>query len=157
MGAGAPEHHLAQFNVALPLEPLDSERMSGFTAMLDLVNARADSAPGFVWRLQDDEGNATGFESARDDRLIVNLSVWETIEALRAFAYTDAEHAGVLRRRREWFEPLRTWLVLWWVPAGHIPTLAEAEQRLVLLERDGPSPRAFTFRRAFAAPAQPAS
>src|SRR4051812_30452260 len=99
MGA-ADGHHLAPGNVALPLAPLESEQLPEFVANLEPVNARADAADGFVWRLQDEGGDATSFRLLDDDRLIVNLTIWESIEALRAFAYTDAEHVAVLRRRR---------------------------------------------------------
>ena len=151
MGA-ADGHHLAQVNVALPLAPLESEQLAEFVAALDPVNARADAAPGFVWRLQDEGGDATGFRVLDDDRLIVNLTVWQSIEALRAFAYTDVGHVAVLRRRREWFDTMDTYLALWWIEAGSIPTLEDAEERLRLLEAHGPTPRAFTFRAPFAPP-----
>jgi hypothetical protein len=106
-------HHLAQINVALPLAPLESEQLADFVAQLEPVNARADAAPGFVWRLQDEDGDATSFRVLGDERLIVNLTVWESIEALRAFAYTDASHLAVLRRRREWFDRMEIYLALW--------------------------------------------
>jgi heme-degrading monooxygenase HmoA len=150
--SAADGHHLAQINVALPLAPLDSEQLAGFVAQLEPVNARADAAPGFVWRLQDDDGDATSFRVLGDDRLIVNLTVWESIEALRAFAYTDAEHVAVLRRRRDWFDRMENHLALWWIEAGTLPTLEDAEERLRLLEAHGPTPQAFTFRTPFAAP-----
>ena len=101
----ADGHHLAQVNVALPLEPLDSPRLAAFVEALAPVNAVADASPGFVWRLQTDAGDATAIRAFGDDRLIVNMSVWESVEALRAFAYGDA-HAAVLRRRRDWFARL---------------------------------------------------
>ena len=144
--------HLAQVNIALPREPLDAPLLAEFVAQLDPVNASADAAPGFVWRLQTEEGDATGIRAFGDDRLIVNMSIWESLEALRAFVYRDAAHLAVLRRRREWFERLESFLVLWWIPAGHRPTVAEAEHRLALLRDLGPSPDAFTFRRHFPPP-----
>jgi hypothetical protein len=144
--------HLTQLNIALPREPLDAPLLADFVAQLDPVNASADAAPGFVWRLQTEEGDATGIRAFGDDRLIVNMSVWESLETLRAFVYRDAAHLAVLRRRREWFERLETFLVLWWTPAGHRPTVAEADHRLALLRDVGPSPGAFTFRRHFPPP-----
>jgi heme-degrading monooxygenase HmoA len=145
--------HLAQVNIALPVEPLDAPRLAEFVAALEPVTAAADAAPGFVWRLQTEDGDATGVRAFGDDRLIVNLSVWESLEALRAFAYAHPEHKAVLRRRREWFVPAAdAFLALWWVPAGHVPPVAEAEERLDHLRRHGPTARAFTFRTAFAAP-----
>jgi hypothetical protein len=144
--------HLAQVNIALPREPLDAPLLADFVAALAPVNAVADASPGFVWRLQTDEGDATGVKAFGDDRLIVNMSVWESVEALRAFTY-GAEHVAVLRRRREWFTRLGAPVtVLWWVPAGTLPTVAEAEERLAALRADGPAPRAFTLREVFPPP-----
>jgi hypothetical protein len=146
-------HQLAQVNIALPREPLDSELMQEFVAALDPVNATADSSPGFVWRLSTEDGNATAIRAFGDDRLIVNMSVWESLDALRTFVYRSAGHIGVLRRRREWFAALgEAHVVLWWVPAGHIPSVAEAEARLESLRISGPSPRAFTFKVSFPPP-----
>jgi hypothetical protein len=120
-----------------------------FVAALDPVNARADAAPGFVWRLQTEDGDATGVRGFDDDRLIVNMSVWESLDALRAFVYRDPGHLAVLRRRREWFHKhAEAFQVLWWIEEGHVPTIAEAEQRLELLRRHGPTPDAFTFSTA---------
>ena len=145
----ADGHHLAQVNVALPLESLDSPRLAAFVDALAPVNAVADASPGFVWRLQTDAGDATAIRAFGDDRLVVNMSVWESVEALRGFAYGEA-HAAVLRRRREWFTRLgEPETALWWVPAGTLPTVADAEKRLAALRADGPTPRAFTLRTVF--------
>ncbi len=122
-------------------------------AALDPINAIADTSPGFVWRLETPEGNATAIRPYDDERILVNMSVWESIETLREFAYRSA-HADVLRRRREWFERYEgPSMVIWWVPADHIPGIEEAKERLALLARDGPTPRAFTFRDTFPPPA----
>ena len=118
---------------------------------LDPVNAVVDASPGFVWRLQTEDGNATAIRPFDDERLMVNMSVWESLEALRAFTYDDETHRAVLKRRREWFERLEIEFVLWWVPAGHIPTLEEAKERLAHLQEHGPTPHAFTFRHNFPA------
>ena len=140
---------LAQLNVGRILAPLDSDTLAGFVGELDPINALADAAPGFIWRLQTDAGNATDLRPTEDDMFLINMSVWSSLESLRAFTYTTA-HTQVLRRRREWFEQLATsHLVLWWVPAGHIPTVTEALERLDLLRRSGPTPAAFTFRTPF--------
>jgi heme-degrading monooxygenase HmoA len=144
--------HIVQVNVARPREPLGSELLREFVEALDPVNAVADESPGFVWRLQTEEGNATSLHVFDDDGLIVNMSVWESIEALRAFVYSTPAHLAVMKRRREWFERMDVYLALWWVPAGHVPTLAEAEERVTLLSAIGPSPQAFTFRRHFPPP-----
>ena len=112
-------HHLAQINVARLLAPLEAPETAGFVAALDSVNARADEAPGFVWRLQTDDGNATAVRAFDDPLVIVNVSVWESIEALEAFAYRDEGHRAVLRSRREWFErPVEAHTALWWIPQG---------------------------------------
>jgi hypothetical protein len=128
----------------LPREPLDSPLLADFVASLDAVNALADAHPGFVWRLQTDEGNATAIKAFGDERLIINMSVWETVQALADFVYRSG-HLEVLRRRRDWFAQIRPSTVLWWVPAGHIPSLTEAEERLEHLRSHGPTPFAFTF------------
>jgi hypothetical protein len=139
---------LAQLNIALPREPLDSPLLAEFVARLDPVNALADAAPGFVWRLQGDDGNATSVRGFDDDRVIVNLSVWESIEPLSDFVYRSG-HIEVMRRRREWMERVRQHIVLWWVPSGHRPAVDEAESRLAHLREHGPSPHAFTFKSRF--------
>lgn len=145
--------HLAQLNIALPREPLDTPLLTEFVEALEPVNAAADGAPGFVWRLQTADGDATGVRAFGDDRLIVNMSLWESLAALRQFVYSSRDHLDVMRRRREWFEQLgELHLALWWVPAGELPTVADAEERLALLRTIGPSPEAFTFRRHFPQP-----
>src|SRR4051794_8290492 len=149
MGGG---FHLAQLNVAIPKEPPGGPLLAEFMAALDPVNAVADASPGFVWRLQTEDGNATAIR-AFDEDTMVNMSVWESLEALRAFVYSGRAHLDVMRRRREWFdEHVEAFQVLWWVPAGHVPTVAEAGRRLLLLRTRGPSPGAFTFRRHFPPP-----
>ncbi len=145
-------YHVAQLNIGRLLAPLDAPEIAEFVAALDPINALADAAPGFVWRLQDDEGNATSFRPFDDDTLLVNLSVWESIDALADFTYRTM-HRDVLRRRGEWFTKLaEAHLVLWWVPAGHVPSLQESKERLDTLRAAGPTPEAFTFRTRFRAP-----
>ncbi len=144
--------HLAQLNVGVLRAPLDSPQLAGFVEALDPINALADRTPGFVWRLQTEDGNATAIRPFEDDRVAVNLSVWESLEALGEFVYAS-RHLDVLRRRREWFEHMaEAYLVLWWVPAGTIPTVEEAKRRLEILRERGPSPEAFTFREPFPPP-----
>ena len=143
---------LAQANIALPKEPLDSALLADFVARLDRANARAEQSPGFVGRLNDDAGDATAIRGFGDERLIINLSVWESLEALRTFVYRDAEHLAALRRRKEWFDRLDLAVALWWIPAGHVPTVAEAEERMQLLDQHGPTEQAFTFRQTFDPP-----
>ena len=151
------DYVLAQVNIARMLEPLDSPRLADFVAALDPVNAAADAAPGFVWRLQTEDGNATSVQAFRWDQagsagVLVNMSVWESVEALAAYVYSDA-HRQVLRRRREWFERVAEAVTaLWWVPRGHVPSTAEAEDRILHLRESGPTPYAFTLREHFAPP-----
>lgn len=140
------EFHLAQVNIARMKAPLDSEVMAGFVARLAEINALADSAPGFVWRLQTDEGDATYLRPYDDDRILFNLSVWKSADALKDYVYRTA-HAELLRDRRSWFEHFgASYLALWWVPAGHVPGVDEAKKRLAHLEEHGPSHFAFTFK-----------
>ena len=147
----ASAHHLAQVNIGRLVAPLESPPIADFVAALEPVNARADAAAGFVWRLQTEEGDATALR-VFDDETLVNMSVWESLEALRAFVYADREHLAIMRRRREFFERMETFMALWWIEAGTIPTLADAEERLTLLRAIGPSPDAFTFRRSYPPP-----
>lgn len=139
--------HLAQVNVGRILAPLDSPRLADFVARLPEINAVADQAPGFVWRMVDDSGaDATSLRPENDDMLLINCSVWESVEALRNFTYRS-EHLKVLTRRREWFERLADFHhALWWVPAGHHPSVDEAMDRIALIRDVGEGPGAFTFR-----------
>ncbi|HEU0075574.1 MAG TPA: DUF3291 domain-containing protein [Dehalococcoidia bacterium] len=142
-------YHLAQVNVARMLAPLESDLMAGFVARLDDINALADAAPGFVWRLQTGDGNATYLRPYDDERILFNLSVWESLEALRAFVYRS-NHSAVMRRRLLWFErPDQMHLALWWVPAGHIPSVEEAKTKLELLRTHGATAESFTFQQPF--------
>ncbi|MFI1566847.1 DUF3291 domain-containing protein [Streptomyces sp. NPDC020490] len=151
MTASVPAAHLAQLNVATLRHPLDDPRTAPFVEMLDPVNAAAEGAPGFVWRLvEEGAADATGLRPAGEN-VIVNLTVWESPEALWDFTYRSG-HLEVMRRRREWFERhAEAHLALWWVPAGHLPTVGEALERLAHLRAHGPSPRAFTFASSYTA------
>jgi Domain of unknown function (DUF3291) len=147
-----PPYHVAQCNIGRVRAPLDSPQLAGFVAALEPVNRMADEAPGFVWRLQTEAGDATAIRAFEDDMLLLNMSVWVSIEALAEFTYRTP-HRDVMRRRREWFERLAdVYLVLWWVPAGTLPTVVEARARLEALRRDGPTPQAFTFHSPFPPP-----
>jgi len=149
--------HLAQLNVARLRHPIDAPETSEFVANLDPINALAEASPGFVWRLQDDSGNATSIHPTPDPLFIVNLSVWESIATLEDFVRRSA-HAAFLRRRREWFErSTDAYLVLWWIPAGHEPSVDEAMSRLEHLRAHGPTANAFTFRHRFDPVLSPAS
>ena len=147
-----PEYHLAQANVARMRGPLDSPVMTGFVARLAEINALADAAPGFVWRLQTGDGDATSIRAFDDERILLNLSVWESAEALRDYVY-QSRHQELLRQRRDWFETMDpASVVLWWTPVGHRPGVSEGVERLDQLRRNGPGPAAFTFRARFPAP-----
>jgi hypothetical protein len=142
-------YHLAQVNIATMLAPLDSPIMAGFMNQLDEINALAERSPGFVWRLKTDDGDATAIRAFDDDKIIINMSVWHSVEALYEFAYYS-KHVEPFRRRGEWFERMDTpILALWWIPAGHLPTTNEARERLRYLELHGPTPYAFTFKKRF--------
>jgi len=144
--------HLAQLNIARARAPLDDPLIAEFTARLDAANALAEHSLGFVWRLQSDAGKATDIRAFDDSRITVNMSVWKLLESLFDCTYRTA-HAVVMARRREWFERLENaHLVLWWIPAGTLPNLAEAKERLAHLDRHGPTARAFTFRQRFPEP-----
>jgi len=141
--------HLAQLNVGRLRAPLESPMIDDFRNNLGRINALAEASPGYVWRLQDDSGNATGIKVSDDELEIINLSVWESVEALADFAYRSG-HVELLRRRRDFFEPpAQPILCLWWIPEGTIPTVEEAIARLEHLRAHGPTPTAFTFRTRF--------
>ncbi|QDE91099.1 hypothetical protein BHS06_20170 [Myxococcus xanthus] len=146
--------HVAQLAISLAREPLDHPLMQDFVAQLRPVNELADRSPGFVWRLQTDEGNATGVRGFDNPLILLNMSTWESVESLFDFVY-KSEHVVPFRDRRKWFLPVEgPPYVLWWVPAGHLPTVAEAKERLDLLASEGPSSRAFDFRRRFPPPGE---
>jgi hypothetical protein len=141
--------HLAQVNIGRARGVITDAVMQGFVARLEEINALAERTPGFVWRLQTEDGNATAIRPYADDRIMINMSVWSDLESLRGYVFRSA-HVEVMRQRREWFERFEgVYLALWWVPAGHRPTLDEAVKRLAHLEAHGPAPFAFSFRQAF--------
>ena len=145
-------HHLAQYNIARLVAPLDDPRLADFVEALDRINELGDRSPGFVWRHQNPDGNSTSTRVRGDDAIIINFSVWESVESLFEYAFRSA-HVEVYRRRRQWFEELReAYAVLWWVPAGHAPSVEEADERLDYLREHGPTAQAFTFKSRFPAP-----
>jgi hypothetical protein len=146
------QFHLAQVNIARLQAPIDSPQLAAFVANLDGINALADASPGFVWRLQTEDGDATSIRAFDDDSVIVNMSVWSSLSALRDFAYRS-DHAAIMRRRREWFHGATDpFLALWWIAIGETPTIDDAKERLAALHDRGPTAFAFTFRTAFPAP-----
>lgn len=150
------KYHIAQLNIATLMAPIESPQLADFVSNLDRINSLADQSPGFVWRLQTEEGDATGIDYFGSDK-IVNLSLWESIEDLHNYVYLSA-HIEVMRRKKEWFHKMsEAHMVLWWVPAGHIPSIQQAAQKLKTLRESGPTAEAFTFKNAFSAPSEPTS
>ena len=149
-----PNYHLAQINIARMLAPIDDPIMAEFVAQLAPVNALADESPGFVWRLQSESGDATSIQIYDDDLIIINLTVWESVDALREFVFKGAHH-GVLRDRKRWFEKFEgPYYALWWVPAGYLPSPEEGKERLDYLREHGDSAYAFSFRNVFPQPSE---
>lgn len=143
---------LAQLNIGVIRGAMDSPIMADFAGNLDRINALAESMPGFVWRLQTEEGDATAIRPFENENMLVNMSVWHDVAALHAYVYHSA-HVELMRRRKEWFERMpEAFLVLWWVPVGHRPAVSEAMAKLELLRNNGPTADAFTFRHGFPAP-----
>jgi len=143
-----PEYHLAQLNIAKLKYGFDDPELADFVEALDDVNRLADESPGFVWRLQTEEGDATAIDYFGPEYL-VNMSVWQDLESLRDYAFRS-EHKDVLARRNEWFERMdQAYSVLWWIPTGVIPTLEDAAERLASLRKNGPTATAFTFKQLF--------
>lgn len=149
-----PSYELAQLNIATAIEPLDTPRMADFVANLDRINALAEGSPGFVWRLQTEEGDATALRPMGDE-VLVNMSVWRDVESLNHYVYGTA-HVEIMRRRKEWFHRMKdAYVVLWWVRKGHRPSVQEAIAKLEHLRQHGPTEAAFSFRHAFPAPDAP--
>lgn len=140
--------YLAQVNIGRMLAPIDSPTMAGFVAGLDPINALAEGSPGFIWRLKTDEGNATSLRPYEDEFMIINMSVWTDIEALFQFTYYG-NHIDYMRQRSSWFERMKVYVTLWYVPHTDMPTPADAQARLAHLETHGPTPYAFTFKQRF--------
>src|SRR4030095_11328917 len=132
-----PEYHIAQINIGRILAPIDDPLMAEFVSQLPPVNALADASPGFVWRLQTESGDATSIRVYEDEMVAINMSVWESVDALREYVYKSV-HSGVLRDRKRWFEKFDgPYMALWWVPSGHIPTPEEGKERLAHVALSG--------------------
>lgn len=142
--------YLAQLNIArMQSNSINDPLMADFVAQIDTINTLADNSKGFVWRLKDEEGNATNIHPFDDDRIIVNMSVWESIEDLMEYVYKSA-HAIVMKDRSKWFEKFgKPSMVLWYIDEGHIPTVQEARERLEFLQENGASEYAFDFKSKF--------
>ncbi len=147
------KYHLAQLNVARMVAELEDPIMKEFVDNLDRINALAEQSPGFVWRFQTEEGDATAERAFDDQQILVNMSVWESIEALKQYVY-QSTHVEFLRRKKQWFTTFgKPYVVLWWIPADHTPTVAEAKTKLQSLTDQGPTSQAFTFAKPFPPPA----
>lgn len=145
-------YHLAQINIGRLVAPLDDPRIADFIAQLDPINALAEQSPGFVWRLKSDSGNATDIAYNDDPFVHVNMSVWKSVEDLRDYVYRS-QHAHVLKDRSKWFEKMdKPYYCLWWIPAGHIPIVAEGRERLEHYQLHGPTPYSFWFQKLFPEP-----
>ena len=143
------QYHIAQINIARMLAPIDGPVMADFVTQLAPINALAEESPGFVWRLQSEGGDATSIKVYDDEMIIINLTVWESVEALREYVYKSA-HSRVMRDRRRWFEKFEgPYYALWWVSAGHVPDPQEGKERLEHLREHGDSAFAFSFKKVF--------
>ncbi|ARN73372.1 DUF3291 domain-containing protein [Oceanicoccus sagamiensis] len=147
-------YQLAQFNIAQFLLPMEHPNNADFINNIDRVNGAAESQPGFIWRLVGDGGvdNALEVKAYEDNHTAVNMSVWQDQQSLEEFVFRSEGHLSIMRRRREWFDKMEFYSVLWWVKAGHQPTVVEAKERLEQLRDNGPTVNAFTFRSSFPAP-----
>jgi len=146
------EYHLAQINIGRLVAPLDDPRIADFIAQLDPINALAEQTTGFVWRLKSDSGNATDIAYNDDPFVIVNMSVWESLDALRDYVYRS-QHRNVLKDRAKWFEKMdKPHYCLWWITAGHIPTVAEGRERLEHYQLHGATAYSFWFQKLFPEP-----
>lgn len=146
-----PDYQLAQLNIAVPVAPLDSPIMAEFMNNLDLINTIADQSPGFVWRLQTEDGNATSLRPFGDNTM-VNMSVWNDIDSFKFFVY-KTQHTEFMRKRKQWFKSLsEAYLVMWWVSKGHVPDVGEAKTKLEQIRKEGPTEQAFNIRQTFAPP-----
>ena len=146
------QYHLAQINIAQFLKPIHDPANADFVAALDHVNATAEKADGFVWRLIEDIEQNSSAQYFGDPNIIVNMSVWKNLEALTHFTYRTPAHVEIMKRRKEWFENIQFSLVLWWIELGQTPTVQQGQAKLELLKANGPSDQAFTFAQPFANP-----
>ncbi len=140
------DHYLAQINITRLRAPIDDPMVAELVEGLDPINALAEQSPGYVWRLQTDEGDATDIQAYEDELVIVNMSVWETVDDLFNYVHRSG-HVDFLRNRRDWFERLgESHMCMWWLPAGVLPTVDQGVARLEILQTQGPTPQTFTFR-----------
>ena len=141
--------HLAELNIAEAKAPLMSPQLSGFVARIDEINALAEKEKGYIWRLKDETGHSMEIRFSDNPDMLINMSVWESVEDLKRFTY-QTMHKELIRDKRQWFHHIKSAAyVLWWIPVGHIPTLAEGKERLDMLRAQGATPQAFDFKNVF--------
>ena len=145
-------YHLAQFNIARFRLPQQHPKNADFVNNLDRVNHIAEQQAGFVWRFKGEANDALDVQAFDDPNIVSNMSVWTSLNALSAFVYRNKDHREIMRRRKEWFDEIEFYAVLWWLEAGTIPSLTDAKNRLALLQSDGPNRDAFTFKTPFIQP-----
>lgn len=146
------KYQLAQVNIAKFRLPQDNPVNADFVNNLDRVNAIAEAQPGFVWRFKGSGNNALDVQPFDDPNIAINMSVWSDIESLVGFVYRNNDHKQIMRRRKEWFEKIDVYMVLWWIEEDRWPTIEEAKIRLELLRQNGPTYSAFTFKQPYSAP-----
>ena len=145
-------YYIAQINIALAKDEMNTETMQGFVSRLDEINADADRAEGFIWRLQTEEGDSTAIRVFDESLLLVNMSVWENVDAMKNFVYKSS-HVELIRDRQAWFKKyVDAQQALWWIPKGHTPSIEEAKEKLDLIQKNGPSQEAFHFGKLFPVP-----
>jgi len=144
-------YHLAEINIAQLRAPLTDPLIQDFVDGLNPINALAEQSPGFVWRLQTEDGDATSLRPFENELIIVNMSVWESVDALKSYVY-QSNHVDFLRRRKEWFDRMELFFAMWWIPIGHLPTVEDGKRKLTHLAQHGESVDAFTFRQPFPMP-----
>lgn len=143
--------HLAQINIARAKAAMNSDVMKGFVDRLDEINHLADKSPGFVWRLKDGD-SAVSINAYEDPSILVNMSVWEDLESLKNYVYKSV-HIELLKERSAWFNKMAdAHQTLWWIPANHIPTIAEGKERLKHFQEHGATEFAFNFAKNFLVP-----
>ncbi|MEO0367712.1 MAG: DUF3291 domain-containing protein [Pseudomonadota bacterium] len=145
-------YSLAQANIARFIRPSEDPANKDFVDNLDRVNAIAEEQPGFIWRMTGDGNDALDIRPFEDPQMAINMSVWRDIESLAAFVYRNDAHREIMRRRKEWFEKMEFYMVLWWIDQGHTPDVEEAKEKLASLQQLGPTAQAFTFKTPFASP-----
>jgi CHAT domain-containing protein len=142
-------YQLAQLNIAKGKERMDHPLLAEFVENISRLNALAEQADGFIWRLKDESGDALAIEAFSDPTIVINMSVWRDVETLKNYVYSS-DHLAFMRRKKEWFTKLESnHLVLWWIPKGHIPTIEEAKEKLRHLEEKGSTPEAFAINQPY--------